>query len=61
MPEHMDEEDTAKNLCHYATATKAWYDNKPAPRHFVPGDMVLWRTPSPGKLQKKWEGRFVVT
>ncbi|KAF0930921.1 hypothetical protein E2562_037133 [Oryza meyeriana var. granulata] len=42
-------------------ATKARYDNKLAPRHFISGDMVLWHALSPGKLQKKWEGPFVVT
>ncbi|KAF0922064.1 hypothetical protein E2562_024015 [Oryza meyeriana var. granulata] len=63
MPEHADErevsidfveevrEDAARNLCRYAMATKEWYDNKLAPRHFVPGDMVLRRTPSLGKAR----------
>ncbi|KAF0909589.1 hypothetical protein E2562_038081 [Oryza meyeriana var. granulata] len=73
MPKHADErevsidfvkevrEDATRNLCRYAMATKAWYDNKLAPRHFVPGDMVLQCTTSLAKLQKKWEGPFVVT
>ncbi|KAF0930785.1 hypothetical protein E2562_035257 [Oryza meyeriana var. granulata] len=49
------------NLSHYAVATKAWYDNKLAPYHFVPSDMVLRHAFSPGKFQKKWEGLFIVT
>ncbi|KAF0930084.1 hypothetical protein E2562_027916 [Oryza meyeriana var. granulata] len=62
MLEHIDErdvsidlveevrEDAARNLSCYAAAAKAWYGNKLAPRHFVLGDMVLWRTLSLGKL-----------
>ncbi|KAF0889590.1 hypothetical protein E2562_028681 [Oryza meyeriana var. granulata] len=54
-------EGTVGKLSRYATATKAWYDNKLAPCHFVPGDMVLRRALILGKLQKKWEGPFIVT
>ncbi|KAF0896892.1 hypothetical protein E2562_029580 [Oryza meyeriana var. granulata] len=73
LPEHADErgvsidlvkeirEGAAGNLSRYAAATKAWYDNKLLPRHFVLGDMVLRRALSPGKLQRKWEGPFIVT
>ncbi|KAF0934652.1 hypothetical protein E2562_026141 [Oryza meyeriana var. granulata] len=62
MPEHADErevsidlveevrEGAARNLSRYAAATKAWYDNKLAPRYFVPGDMLLRHALSLGKL-----------
>ncbi|KAF0929053.1 hypothetical protein E2562_015168 [Oryza meyeriana var. granulata] len=43
-------EEATRSLCRYAAVTKAWYDNKLSPRHFVPGDMVLRCGLSPGKL-----------
>ncbi|KAF0926062.1 hypothetical protein E2562_020738 [Oryza meyeriana var. granulata] len=67
MPEHVDKLQVSINLVEEVrenaarnAATKAWYDSKLAPRHFIPDDMVLRRALNPRKLQKKWEGPFVV-
>jgi hypothetical protein len=47
----------------YKVQTKAWCDNNVVPREFNEGDLVLvrtTRTESPGKLEPKWKGSYIV-
>jgi hypothetical protein len=54
---------TLQALNKYQVQTKAWHDNTVVPREFSEGDLVLVRTTRTeyrGKLERKWEGPYIV-